>query len=160
MTRPRVTEKFGGAPQSKQSLRLWLRLLSCSMIIEKRIRLKLSEDFGTTLPRFDVLAALQRNPAGLKMGELSNWLLVSNGNVTVIVERLIEEGFVKRTQDEADRRIQRVSLTPLGRRRFAAMAVRHEAWIEHMMGELKAADVDALLDALEKLKTSMERNPI
>lgn len=152
--------KLGGAPQSKQSLRLWLRLLSCSMIIEKRIRQKLSEDFGTTLPRFDVLAALERNPGGLRMGELSDWLLVSNGNVTAIVERLIDEGLVKRTQNEADRRIQRVCLTPLGRKRFAAMAAQHEAWIEHMTRDLGTEDVRVLLGALDRLRTSIERNPI
>ncbi|WP_337188151.1 MarR family transcriptional regulator [Phenylobacterium sp.] len=159
MVRPPV-EKLGGAPHSKQSLRLWLRLLSCSIVIEKRVRTRLAESFGTTLPRFDVLAALDRNPDGLKMSELSDWLLVSKGNVTAIVDRLIGDGAVERLQDESDRRILRVRLTPPGRAQFVRMAAAHEAWLDHIMAGLSAPEVEDLLASLQRLRQSIEENPI
>jgi len=155
-----IVEKLGGAPHSKQSLRLWLRLLSCSLVIEKRIRQKLAEDFDTTLPRFDVLSSLERSPDGLTMSELSNWLLVSKGNLTAVVERLIEDGMVVRLQDAGDRRVLRVRLTPEGRRQFAGMASAHERWIDHLMADLSGDDFDALLSGLQHLRRSVEGNPI
>src|ERR1700754_1054046 len=97
-----AAEKFDGALHSKQSLRLWLRLLSCSTTLEKKARAMLIERFDTTLPRFDVMAGLDRAPNGLTMSELSKLLLVSNGNVTTIVSRLVEDGIVTRTQDKDD----------------------------------------------------------
>ncbi|HWA63923.1 MAG TPA: MarR family transcriptional regulator [Caulobacteraceae bacterium] len=158
MTEP--IEKLGGAPHSKQSLRLWLRLLSCSMIIEKRVRAKFAEEFDTTLPRFDVLSALDRHPGGLKMTELSDWLLVSKGNVTAVVDRLIEEALVVRLQDGADRRIQRVSLTAKGRDQFARLAERHETWLDKTMAGLTDDDFETLLAGLQRLRLSIEENPI
>jgi len=160
VTGPNIVEKLGGAPHSKQSLRLWLRLLSCSMIIEKRVRQKLTEEFGTTLPRFDVLAALDRTPDGLKMGELSDWLLVSNGNVTSIVDRLIEDGLVERLQDGGDRRVLRVRMTKEGKKQFARMAKAHEAWLDRVMADLADEDFEALLAGLHRLRVSIESNPI
>lgn len=155
-----MAEKLGGAPHSKQSLRLWLRLLSCSTVIEKRIRQKLSDEFDSTLPRFDVLAALERNPAGLTMHELSRWLLVSPGNVTSIVTRLIDDQLVERLAEAGDRRVIRVRLTPAGRDRFDEMAARHEAWVDRMMADLGDGDIAALLDGLEVVRRSIEKNPI
>ena len=109
---------------SKQRLRLWLRLLSCTTAIEKKARAMLNARFGTTLPRFDVMAALDREPDGLTMSGLSELLLVSNGNVTAIVARLVEDGLVTRTRDKADRRVLRVKLTAKGRRDFRGFAAR------------------------------------
>lgn len=160
MTQVNLIEKLGGAPHSKQSLRLWLRLLSCSMIIEKRMRVKLAEAFDITLPRFDVMAALERNPDGLKMSELSDWLLVSKGNVTAIVGRLVDDELVERMQDEADLRILRVRLTPKGKSEFGRMAAQHEAWLDHVMRDLTDQDFDVLLAGLQRLRLSIEANPI
>ena len=160
MSMVNIVEKLGGAPHSKQPLRLWLRLLSCSMVIEKRIRQQLVEDFGTTLPRFDLLAALERHTAGLTMGELSSSLLVSNGNVTSIVERLVEEGLVERRQSASDRRVLRVALTARGRRQFRNMAAVHEGWIDSMMADLDARDIEMLLVGLQQLRVSVENHPI
>ena len=110
------SDRLGGAPHSKQSLRLWLKLLGCTMIVEKRLRARLDAEFATTLPRFDVLAALERHSQGLKMSALSEFLMVSNGNVTGVVSRLIEDGLVTRTVDREDRRSATVRLTPQGPR--------------------------------------------
>jgi DNA-binding MarR family transcriptional regulator len=143
---------------SKQSLRLWLKLLSCSTTIEKKARQMLSDRFDTTLPRFDVMAALDREPDGLTMSGLSECLLVSNGNVTAIVARLVEDGLVTRTQDRTDRRVLRVKLTPKGRREFRLWAAAHEAWIEHLLGDLADAEVAHLLGGLAKVKASIERS--
>lgn len=160
MSTPKLAEKLGGAPHSKQSLRLWLRLLSCSMQIEKRIRQRLSESFETTLPRFDVLSALDRATGGMTMGELSSMLLVSNGNVTPIVSRLVDDGFVERLADERDRRVLRVKLTANGRRAFQVMAAQHAQWIEGMMSGLNSAEIETLLEGLENVRTSIEQSEI
>jgi len=145
-------------PHSKQSLRLWVRLLSCSTAIEKKIRAMLIERFDTTLPRFDVLAGLDRAPEGLTMSELSDLLLVSNGNLTAIVARLVEDGLVTRTQSKADRRVLHVKLTAKGRRDFRAMAAEHEQWIEQMFADLDDTELTNLLTGLNRVRTAIERN--
>jgi DNA-binding MarR family transcriptional regulator len=143
---------------AKQSLRLWLRLLTCSTTIEKKARAMLTLRFGTTLPRFDVLAALDREPDGLTMSELSEHLLVSNGNVTAIVSRLVEDGLITRTQDRADRRVLRVRLTAKGRRDFRAMAGEHEKWIDQLLSDLADNEIAHLLAGLNRVKASIERS--
>lgn len=153
-----AAEKFDGAPHSKQTLRLWIRMLSCSTTIEKKARTMLIERFGTTLPRFDVLAGLDRAPDGLTMSELSSLLLVSNGNVTAIVSRLVEDGLVTRTQDKADRRVLQVKLTAKGRRDFRAMAAENEKWIEQLLADLGDSEVNILLAGLNRVRTSIERS--
>lgn len=142
----------------KQRLRLWLRLLSCATAIEKKARAMLVARFDTTLPRFDVMAALDREPDGLTMSALSEHLLVSNGNVTAIVARLVEDGLVTRLQDKSDRRVLRVKLTAKGRRDFRTYAAAHEAWIEQLLGDLADAEINPLLSGLGRVKTSIERS--
>jgi DNA-binding MarR family transcriptional regulator len=151
-------EKLGGAPHSKASLRLWLRLLSCSMIIERRIRARLEEDFQTTLPRFDVLAALEREPDGLTMSQLSTALLVSNGNVTGIVKGLIEELLVVRTVESDDRRVATVRLTRKGRESFQRMARAHEKWVDNMFSGLDDAQMEELMKLLAAVRHSVDEN--
>ncbi|SNS41464.1 transcriptional regulator, MarR family [Sphingomonas laterariae] len=146
------------APHSKLSLRLWLRLLSCSTVIEKRIRQRLIDEFDTTLPRFDVLATLNRAPEGMTMGELTTALLVSGGNVTTVVSRLIEDEYVERVANPTDRRSITVRLTKRGAIDFRAMADAHEAWIESYLADLGDADIEALLDGLNRVRASVERN--
>lgn len=149
-------DKLGGAPHSKRSLRLWLRLLSCTMIIEKHVRARFDAEFGTTLPRFDVLSALERNPEGLTMGQLSNFMMVSNGNVTAVVNRLLEDGWVVRTSDATDRRVATVRLTHKGRHAFAKMARAHERWVDRMFAGLSDERIDELTNRLGELRVSIE----
>src|ERR1700720_591351 len=104
------------------ALRLWLRLFTCTQLVERAIRARLRRDFNTTLPRFDLMAQLERNPGGLKMSELSKRLLVTGGNVTGITDQLVAEGLVRREPIEGDRRAFSVRLTPKGKRIFDAMA--------------------------------------
>ena len=153
-------EKLGGAPHSKASLRLWLRLLSCSMVIERRVRTRLEEDFETTLPRFDALAALEREPDGLTMSQLSAALLVSNGNVTGIVSRLIKELLVVRTAESEDRRIATVRLTRKGREAFERMARKHEEWIDRLFAGVTDAQMDQLMKLLATVRHSIDENPL
>jgi len=150
-----LREKLGGAPHSKQSLRVWLRLLSCSNVIERRIRKNLAREFGTTLPRFDVLSALDRAPGGLTMSALSGMLMVSNGNVTGLVNRLINDGLVARRVDKNDRRTFHVRLTDEGRRAFDKMARRHEEWMDEMFAELDTGQIEGLHQALGALRRSV-----
>jgi DNA-binding MarR family transcriptional regulator len=138
----------------KLELKVWLRLLTCSNLIEGEVRARLREAFGTTLPRFDLLAQLDRAPGGLTMGELSSRLMVSNGNVTGLTDALVREGLVSRVPEPGDRRSSRIKLTTAGKRAFDAMTPTHEQWIDEMMTGLSRAEMAHLLELLGKLKLS------
>lgn len=133
------------------SLRLWLRMLSCTNLIEGRARTRLREEFATTLPRFDLMAQLDRAPEGLKMSELSRRLMVTGGNVTRLTDQLESEGLVVRG-GSPDRRVFRVTLTERGRSWFAAMARRHEDWIVETFEALSHEERTQLFALLAKLK--------
>jgi len=150
-----IAEKHGGALDERASIRIWLRLLSCTMTIEKLVQRRLGTDFASTLPRFDVLAALDRRTEGMTMGELSRALLVANGNVTAIVQSLRRDALVVTTPHPSDGRSSVVSLTPAGRAHFAEMAVAHHGWIDDLFASLTAQEGDALYAALGHLKTSL-----
>ncbi|MFI0471673.1 MarR family winged helix-turn-helix transcriptional regulator [Halomonas sp. HMF6819] len=140
-----------GQSLSKERLRLWLRMLRVTRQTESILRERLRTEHDTTLPRFDVMAALYADQDGLKMNELSKRLRVSNGNVTGIVDRLVEDGNVERIAIEGDRRATRVCLTRTGREVFSAMAVEHERWINALfegVGEEDAHHIGELLHSL------------
>ena len=150
-----LPDRLGGAPDGKRSLRLWLRLLTCTTTIEQTISQRLRDAFGSTLPRFDMLSALDRaGEGGLTMGEAAGMLMVSNGNVTGLAQRLKADGLIEHLPG-ADRRVQRVRLTPLGQTRFTAMARAHERWIEALFAELTADEADDLIHLLEQTKRSL-----
>lgn len=146
----------GGAPgtanASKQRLRLWLRLLRATRAIEAELRERMREAYDTTLPRFDVLAALYRAREGLKMSELSRVLMVSNGNVTGIVDRLVADGLIERVPIPGDRRATLVRLTAEGRAQFETMAAEHERWIDDMLRDLTDDEVAAMIGPLERAR--------
>jgi len=133
-------------------LRLWLRLLTCTQLIEKEVRNNLREQFATTLPRFDLMAQLERSPEGLKMNELSRRMMVTGGNVTGITDQLVAEQLVERVNVEGDRRAWRVRLTTRGRKLFNEMAQQHEAWIVDAFAGLSAREVTQLHKLLGKVK--------
>ena len=137
------------------ALRLWLRLLTCTMLVERDIRARLRSDFATTLPRFDLMAQLQRYPAGLRMGELSQRMMVTGGNVTSLTDQLVAEGLVERRDIEGDRRAYAVRLTPKGRRSFDAMAGAHERWIVALLSGLEAPARSRLHALLGRLKQTL-----
>ncbi|MEM8742095.1 MAG: MarR family transcriptional regulator [Pseudomonadota bacterium] len=141
---------------SKDRLRLWLKLLKVTRGLEAELRERMRLEFGSTLPRFDVMAALARHPDGLRMSALSDVLRVSNGNVTGIVDRLVAEGQVARAQVPGDRRAQLVRLTPEGRAEFAQMARTHEAWVNALLGDVDAAQASCLLGGLGRLEARPE----
>ncbi|MEP7209040.1 MAG: MarR family transcriptional regulator [Casimicrobiaceae bacterium] len=141
------------------SLRLWLRLFTCVQLVERSIRTGLRTQFATTLPRFDLMAQLRRHPRGLRMGELSERLLVSGGNVTAITDQLVAEDLVARTTDDVDRRVSSVRLTPRGRREFDAMALAHEQWVVGLLAALAPADRAALHALLGRLKRGLAVPP-
>jgi DNA-binding MarR family transcriptional regulator len=138
-----------------QALRLWLRLLSCTVRIENHIRSRLRRDFSTTLPRFDLMAQLERNPGGLRMSELSKRLMVSGGNVTGITDQLEREGLVARALDRGDRRAITVRLTDAGLKRFRLMAAQHEQWIIELLTGLSQENKQGMMGILRKLKTHL-----
>jgi DNA-binding MarR family transcriptional regulator len=141
------------ASDDHAAIRLWLRMLATNRLIETRTRRLLQERFETTLPRFDLMAQLERVPAGLKMGELSKRMMVTGGNVTGITDMLEQEGLVERVDDPDDRRAWRVKLTPAGRRAFAGMAREHEQWIVEVFGVLGRREMSLMAGFLGRLKT-------
>lgn len=144
-----------GSP-AKERLRLWIRILRASRLIEAVLRERLKARFDTTLPRFDVLSALDRAPEGMAMSEISRFLLVSNGNVTGIVERLVSDGLASRSKRDDDRRTSIVKLTPAGKQAFAAMAKAHERWIDELLGSLPEEEAHALAVALKTFESNWE----
>lgn len=129
-----------GATESKERVRLWLRVLKINRALETELRERMRINFATTLPRFDVMSALHRNPDGLKMSELSRMLMVSNGNVTGIVDRLTVDGLIIREAVPGDRRAARVRLTPLGIDTFLQQAAAHESWVNELLAGLDGPD--------------------
>jgi DNA-binding MarR family transcriptional regulator len=143
--------------EHETELRLWLRLLTCTTLIEGEIRRRLRDAFDVTLPRFDLMAQLDKVPGGLTLGELSERMMVSNGNVTGLVERLVAQNLLDRRPSPSDRRVQRVSLTAEGRRTFRAMARAHEGWIAELFGDLEPAEIETLMQLLARTKASARR---
>jgi DNA-binding MarR family transcriptional regulator len=150
----KVAERPG---DHKTELRLWLRLLTCTTLIETEVRRRLRDNFDITLPRFDLLAQLDRAPNGMTLGELSQRMMVSNGNITGLVDRLVEQGLIRRKPDPKDRRVQIVSLTPEGQREFRTMARVNADWVGEIFAGLTEKDIEALMPLLAKTKASARK---
>jgi len=138
-------------------LRLWLRLLTCTNLIEGEVRSRLRERFDVTLPRFDLMAQLDKVPDGMTLSDVSKRMMVSNGNVTGLVERLVESGHLDRRTSENDRRVQVIRLTKVGRAEFRKMAAEHETWIADLFSDLTPKDVRELMRLLAKTKASAQK---
>ena len=154
-TEARYDYESGVQTQDGIELRIWLRLLTCTTLLDSAVRQKLKQTADTTLPRFDVLAQLERHDGPMSMGALSERLMVSNGNITGLVARLEKEGYVERIPSADDRRIQMVSLTPNGSKFFSKIAISHKRWVEQMMSELNVTEMSALHQLLASLKQSI-----
>ncbi len=137
------------------ALKLWLRLLTCTSLIESSVRQVLRSDFESTLPRFDLLAQLDRHPQGLRMSELSQRLMVTSGNITALADQLEAEGLLRREPVSDDRRAIRLRLSAAGRRRFAEMAAGHERWVVSLFEVLSRDEQRQLLALLGKLKPGL-----
>ncbi|MBC7941965.1 MAG: MarR family transcriptional regulator [Chitinophagaceae bacterium] len=142
-----------------QALRLWLRLLACTHLIEAPLRTRLRAQFSGSLPRFDLMAQLDRHPAGLKMRELSRRLMVTGGNITGLTDRLVAEGLVERRDDASDGRAFTVALTAEGQRQFSAMAHAHEGWVTELLAGLNGEQQARLFELLGLLKSSLAPGP-
>lgn len=143
------------AAPGKQKLRLWLRMLRATRSVEGALRERLRKDFGETLPRFDVLAALHKADEGISLTRLSRMLMVSNGNVTGLIDRLVNEGYVARLALAGDRRTTLVRLTPAGSRHFERMAEVHERWVGTLLSGLDGDDADRVSEALRSIPRSV-----
>jgi DNA-binding MarR family transcriptional regulator len=138
-------------------LRLWLRLLTCTTLIEGEVRSRLRDSFDVTLPRFDLMAQLDKAQNGMTLGELSQRMMVSNGNVTGLVDRLVEQKMIERRPSPTDRRSMLVNLTPEGRKTFRTMARTHEDWIAEIFEGLTRNEMDSLMQLLAKTKAAARR---
>jgi len=151
-----AAHKDNGTIERKARLRLWIRLLRASRFIEGVTRERFKAQFDMTLPRFDVMAALYRKPDGMLMSEIARFLIVSNGNVTGIVDRLVSEGLVARSQRNGDRRTSFITLTRRGRNAFESMASAHEHWIDELLGGVSARDAEQLSAKLKSFRSEWE----
>lgn len=151
-----VEQRLEHIPHEKEGLRLWLRIVSCTQMVEQEIRAMLREKFDMTLPRFEVLSALDRVADGLTMSELSHWLMVSKGNVTGIAERLSEDGFIRREPTPTDRRSFVVTLTEKGRRTYKEMELEYESLLDKLFNDMTPDDSDMFTGLLAKVKESVE----
>ncbi|MFM2051919.1 MAG: hypothetical protein RL682_2410 [Pseudomonadota bacterium] len=147
--------RSGGADHA--ALKLWLRMLACTTQIEDEIRRRLRARFDISLPRFDYMAQLYRQPAGLKMSELSRFLMVTGGNVTGVTDELVREGMVSRQNSTTDRRTWIVCLTPKGKDTFEGMAKEHEQWILELFSGMEASTVQTLYSQLGALRVQLVR---
>ncbi len=151
-----VDKKLQHIPREKEGLRLWLRIVSCTQMVEQEIRIMLREKYDTTLPRFELLSALDRVPDGLSMGELSSWLMVTKGNVTGIAERLSEDGFIKRNPTPTDRRSFCVTLTGKGKKLYKEMEQEYEILLDKLFTDVSLDDSDTFTGVLAKVKEVVE----
>ena len=150
------------AESGQSALRNWLRLLDCSTLVEREVRRRLRDEFDTTLPRFDLLAQLdlarEEHVPGLTMSELSRRLMVTNGNLTALVERLAQERLVSRATAPSDKRMSIIRLTPAGKRALYAMIPAHREWVTEMFGGLSVDERDQLYALLGKLRASIRNS--
>ena len=154
--RDRVTLDMPTVGKGHLELRLWLRMISCSMKMESILSQRLRKEFKTSMARFDVMSQLERFPDGLTMSELSRRLIVSNGAITGLVDKLVEAGLVTRREDPNDRRSMIVRLTRKGRDNFLRMAHRHEEWVVSILGELSSEAQSELLQNLTLLQRNLD----
>jgi len=160
-TRPRsarIDSNASDKPQNKRTLRLWLKLLSCQSMAEDRIRSKLRDKHGITLPQFDVLAELENADRPLTMTELSQNLVVSNGNITGVIDRLERDKFLSRIRSKKDRRVQHIELTNQGRKKFIGIAHDHQRWVAQLFASLDTKNVDKIISLLNATKESIIEN--
>jgi DNA-binding MarR family transcriptional regulator len=147
-----------GHADGKQELRLWLRMLSTTKLISQEIRRRLRAEFGATLPQFDLLAQLDREPDGLRLGELSKRTMVTNGNITGLVERLEADGLLYRETPGDDRRVTVARLTDAGKRAFAEMAVVHESWLREMMADIDHGTFSVIARNIDQIQLSVRNH--
>ncbi len=150
-----IDRKLGYIPQDKEGLRLWLKLSTLVQLLETDIRKHLAAQYSMTLPRFEVLAALERVPEGLTMVDLSKWLMVTKGNITGIAERLSEDGFIRRTPTPSDLRTFCVTLTPKGRSIITEMLASYELLLNSAFEEVSQEEMDGLLGVFNKVKENI-----
>ena len=150
-----VDQRLEHIPHEKEGLRLWLRIVSCTQLVELEIRTMLREKFDMTLPRFELLSALDRVVDGLTMSELSHWLMVSKGNVTGIAERLSEDGFIRREPTPTDRRSFMVTMTEKGRKEYKEMELEYEKLLDKLFNDMTPDDSDMFTGMLAKIRESV-----
>lgn len=140
-------------PDSCEHLRTWLRFLSCGRLIESEIRSRLRRDFNTTLPRFELLALLEKHPTGIKMSDISRHLMVTNGNITGITDQLVKDELIQRFKLPQDRRTSLLKLTAKGRVQLAEINAAHNEWVCTLFGQLSASTITHMLGSLNELKS-------
>lgn len=153
-----LENEIHGHADGKQELRVWLRLLSTTKLISQEIRRRLRAEFGATLPQFDLLAQLDREPEGLRLGEISKRTMVTNGNITGLVERLEADGLISRETPGDDRRVTVARLTDAGRRAFAEMAAVHESWLREMMADVDHSTFSVLAHNIDQVQLSVKNH--
>lgn len=149
-----VTEDFEtrGANTDHIDLRLWLRMMALQKMIVNELRRRLRASSGMSLSRFDFMSQLDSTKVGMRMGELSDRLMVTTGNITGLADELEADGLIERLADPSSRRASLVRQTPKGRKQFRAAAKAHEAWIAEFFSVLSKKDKKILLELIGSQK--------
>ena len=157
MTRHNLFETIvADLPEDDCHMRLWLRLLGCFTSVERTLRKRLRQRFDSSLPRYDVLTALARYSEGLTMGQLARELMVSKGNVTGVVRRLVNNGLATQSTVSADRRRQLVALTPKGRSEWTRMHAEYRSLIAETLGAIDERAAKALVRELHDVQKTID----
>jgi DNA-binding MarR family transcriptional regulator len=150
-----VIERVAASPRTRLPLQVHLRLARCRNLMMREMRRSV-ERWNLTLPQFDVLAELARAPEqGFTFVELSRLLLVTSGNLTGIIDRLEEDGLVKREPERTDRRVTRMRLTPLGKRRMDDILPLHASDVAQMLSVIPRERLALLNDLLGELRDGL-----
>lgn len=143
-------------PEEAQHRRAWLGLVRCFSSIERVLMRRLSDEFNSSLPRYDVLTALALAPEALTMGELASMLMVTKGNITGVVARLKKEGLVRKAASETDRRVQSVTMTKKGRELWGAMHAHYDRTVAEVLSGQSREDLRALTQVLEATRLAIQ----
>lgn len=138
------------------ALQTWLQLVRVYSRIQRRLEQSLNKQ-DITLAQFEILMTL-KNCQGISQQELAEHMLVTKGNVCVLVERLEKSGWVERSADPTDGRAYRLGLTPAGRVMLKRVLPDQRAVIEEVFGSLSITESRQLLGLLELLERPLVKS--
>ncbi|MGC1969016.1 MAG: MarR family transcriptional regulator [Candidatus Acidiferrales bacterium] len=145
---------FQGCEDTVRALNAYINLVRASDSVLSKIGTHLESE-GVTQGQFAVLEALL-HLGPMCQHALAKKLLRSGGNMTLVVDNLQKQGWVKRVRQEKDRRMVQIHLTPKGRRLITRIFPEHAKAIARVMGELTPAEQEELRRIARKLGRGAE----
>lgn len=128
--------------QVSHSSRVWFRMIRLHQALYNEIAGRLRV-IGLSVPQFDVLSTLTER-AGMSQRELAERLYVTKGNVSGLIDRLVEAGLVERHSIPEDRRSHALHLTAEGKRLAALGMTAQVRFIDETLGTLPQGEIETL----------------